>query len=173
MESQYLLCAYGPDRPGIVEELSEIALKNNCGISDSRMALLGDHFSILMLLSGPKGGGEALNKGFAAVRGLTVSLKEVLGRKIKADVFEYSIRVVGEDVKGIVHEVTNYLKAQGANVLTLDTSTGHAPHSGTLLFKMDMVVEVPRTANLRSFKTGLISLCDKLNMDVDAEPVGG
>jgi len=172
MQTQYLLCAYGPDRPGIVEALSDIAVRENFSISDSRMAVLGDHFSVLMLLNGPQEGAEEMKKAVAALKGLTVSLKEVRGRSVKDDVFEYSIRIVGEDHAGIVHEVTNYLKARDANVLSLDTSTGHAPHSGTQLFRMDMIVEVPKKANLRTFKSGLTELCDRLNMDVDAEQAG-
>jgi glycine cleavage system transcriptional repressor len=125
-----------------------------------------------MLLSGPQEAAGAVKKAVAALRDLTVSLKEVRERRARDDVFEYSVRIVGEDHTGIVHEVSNYLKAGNVNVLSLDTSTGHAPHSGTQLFRMDMVVEVPKKANLKAFKAGLLDLCDRLNMDVDAEQAG-
>ncbi|MBL8025631.1 MAG: hypothetical protein JNL74_04435 [Fibrobacteres bacterium] len=172
MNTNILICAYGPDRTGIVEEISNAALKNEFNILDSRMAVLGDHFSILMLVAGTAAMFDVLKKDASSISGLTVSLKSVSDREIKSDVFEYKVKIVGEDAKGLVHEITKYLKSQNANVLTLDTSRGHAPHSGTQLFRMDILVEAPKNVNVRNFKTGLIELCDRLNMDVDVEQVG-
>ncbi|MEK6794671.1 MAG: ACT domain-containing protein [Spirochaetota bacterium] len=172
MDIHYLLCAYGPDRPGIVESLSDIAVKMSFSIADSRMVLLGDHFSVLMLLAGPRENAPGMEKAMHALADLTVSVKEVHARGTKDDVLEYSVRMVGEDSKGIVHGVTTYLKDHRINVLSLDTAVGRAPHSGTPLFKMTMVLEVPKSMNLRELKSGLIALSDRLNMDIDIEPFG-
>ena len=41
----------GPDRPGIVSEISKYVTSNNGNIEESRMIRLGSEFSILMLIS--------------------------------------------------------------------------------------------------------------------------
>ena len=46
-----IINAFGPDRPGIVAEISEIILSCNANIENSKMILLESDFTILMLIS--------------------------------------------------------------------------------------------------------------------------
>jgi len=171
MENQFLISAFGPDKPGIVEELSNMVLKNNCSVADSRMAVLGDHFSVLMLITGEGKNLRSLETDINKIDYLTITFKEVKERKVREDVFVYSIKVVGEDTKGLVHKITAYYKSLGINVINMDTSLTHAPVSGMPMFSMAMQVEVLKETNIRDFKQGLSDLCDRLNIDVDIEQV--
>src|SRR5262245_56349433 len=47
-----VLSALGPDRPGIVAEVTEHLTERGGNIEDSRMAVLGAEFGILLLVSG-------------------------------------------------------------------------------------------------------------------------
>src|SRR4051812_30524641 len=47
-----VLSALGPDRPGIVAEVTEYLTERGGNVEDSRMAVLGAEFGILLLLSG-------------------------------------------------------------------------------------------------------------------------
>ena len=46
-----IINAFGPDRPGIVAEISEIILLFNANIENSKMILLESDFTLLMLIS--------------------------------------------------------------------------------------------------------------------------
>src|SRR5215472_3847551 len=49
---QYLvLSALGPDRPGLVAEVTEYLTERGANIEDSRMAVFGAEFGILVLVS--------------------------------------------------------------------------------------------------------------------------
>lgn len=51
--SEYLvLTAMGPDRTGSVSELTKLASQCGCNIVDSRMAVFGLEFTLIMLLKG-------------------------------------------------------------------------------------------------------------------------
>src|SRR5262245_59721991 len=50
-----VLSALGPDRPGLVAEVSEYLTERGTNIEDSRMAVLGGDFGILVLVSGAEG----------------------------------------------------------------------------------------------------------------------
>ena len=54
MKEYLVLSGMGPDKPGIAKAISEVAYKTGCSIEDSRMALLGGEFAILVLLEGEK-----------------------------------------------------------------------------------------------------------------------
>ena len=52
MTTKLVISALGADRPGIVDELSNIIYKHSLNIEDSRMTVLGGEFAILLLVSG-------------------------------------------------------------------------------------------------------------------------
>ena len=47
-----VLSALGEDRPGIVSQLSKVLLEAGCNIEDSRMAVLGGEFAVMLLVEG-------------------------------------------------------------------------------------------------------------------------
>lgn len=52
MEHHLVLAALGGDKTGIVDEISRTATESKCSIADSRMVVMGQEFSIIMMLSG-------------------------------------------------------------------------------------------------------------------------
>jgi glycine cleavage system transcriptional repressor len=173
MIEHFLINALGPDKTGLVEELSAAVMENGYGIADSRMAILGDHFSVLMLVSGNKKGEEGLRKRFARLKTLEITMRPVKERHALPGLLLYSIRIIGGDARGIVHSITNYLKSRSVNVAAMETWVTYAPHSGTEVFNMHITAEVPQDVNIREFKEGLTGICDGLNLDVDIEPAQG
>ena len=54
MSEDYLvLTAVGTDRPGIVAELTALLAERGANVADSRMAVLGGEFALMMLVSAP------------------------------------------------------------------------------------------------------------------------
>ncbi len=170
MANHYIISAFGPDRKGLVDELSSSVFKNHFNISDSRMAILGDHFSVLMLIAGEASNLAGLTAEVNGIKSLAAQVKEVSQRSLSEDRFEYAIRIMGNDAPGLVRSITHHLKTQGANVASMETWIAPAPHSGTEIFNMHIVAEVPGNTSFREFKDSLVKLCDKLNLDVDIEP---
>ena len=52
MSDYILLSGVGPDKPGIARSISGAAFTAGCSIEDSRMAVLGGEFAILVLIEG-------------------------------------------------------------------------------------------------------------------------
>lgn len=167
MNKTYLIAAFGPDKTGLVNSLTKIILEHNYSIADSRMSILGDHFSILMLISGSKDNADKLKLELKKIGSLKITIENVNKRKIPHDIINYSIRVTGGDTVGIVHEVAHYLTANNVNIVTMETSVSNAPHSGTEVFNLSLIAEVPQDLHLRDFKDGLLDKCEDLNLDVD------
>ncbi len=49
-KSYLVLTAVGPDRPGLVSEISSLVLAAGANLEDSRMAILGGEFALLVLV---------------------------------------------------------------------------------------------------------------------------
>ena len=60
-----VLTGMGPDRSGIVNTLSGFLLDCSANIEDSRMAVLGEQFAVILLASGEDGIEAKLKPGIA------------------------------------------------------------------------------------------------------------
>ena len=74
------------------------------------------------------------------------------------------------DNPGIVHKLANYLSQHSINIVNMQTNSSHAPHTGTPLFMLDMLVDIPAGKDINQLTDEFTILCDDLNMDVDFSP---
>ncbi|OGF99013.1 MAG: hypothetical protein A3F83_10220 [Candidatus Glassbacteria bacterium RIFCSPLOWO2_12_FULL_58_11] len=177
MAEYLVLSGIGPDKPGIARAISGEAYKAGCSIEDSRMAVLGGEFAILVLIGGERQAVELFAgklKQLESETGLTLSMRYTKARpefKVEKGV-PYHLVVVGMDRTGIVFQVTELLSRHGINIGSLETEASHAPVTGTPMFRMTIAMEVPAEVPLRKVREGLAGLCDQLNMDFFLEARG-
>ena len=175
-EKGYLVVtAVGPDRAGIVSDLSSLIHAAAANLEDSRMAVLGGEFALLLLVSGEKTLLERLASDLRAQEsalGLHVHCKPTIGAKVRPNVLPYAIRVSGFDRPGIVQSVTKILARRGINVTALESRVSHAPESGTPLFVLEADLEVPSEVALSELRRELSKKCDEENLDVTLEARG-
>jgi glycine cleavage system transcriptional repressor len=172
-EKAYLvITAVGPDRAGLVSELSSLIHAASANLEDSRMAVLGGEFAVLLLVSGTD---AALTRVEGRVReaegalGLTLLFKRTTGPRTLKNVLPYTIRVSGFDRPGIVQTVTGVLARRGVNVSALESRVVNAPESGTPLFVLEASLEVPSEVALSELRRELGSRCDEENLDLTLE----
>lgn len=137
----------GPDRVGIVEEVTGVVLGLGGNVEASRMARLGGEFAILMLVSLPAARAGGVDAAFEqlAAGGYRVSVTTTDRATAEAHRgwLRYQIEVHGADHEGIIHEIARGLSQRGINIESADTGTTRAPVSGTPLFSMTALVAVP------------------------------
>ena len=178
MNNFFVLTAIGADRPGLVEEITAFLADRsiNINIEDSRMAVLGGEFAIILLASGEESSIKKLEASISKVEkitGLVIQIKPTIDpvqRKIKPSV-PYRIIATSMDHPGIVHEITRILHEHLINIETLDTHITHAPISGVPIFNMRCNVNIPAKEKLAVIKTELKELGDNLNVDIEFEGI--
>lgn len=162
-----VLTAVGPDRPGLVQQISEAVHEAAANLEDSRMAILGGEFALIVLLSGPPAAIAKVRERAAAFDklGLHVSLKETTAPSSAERFLPYRLRVSGVDRPGIVAGVSKALAVRGINVASLESRVQNAPLSGTLLFLLNAELRVPSDIALSSLRRELGAVCDEENLD--------
>jgi glycine cleavage system transcriptional repressor len=147
MRTTVVFTLTGPDRVGIVEEVTEVLVARDCNVEISRMARLGGEFAMLMAVTVPADKREQLESAFEhlAAEGYRVCLSthDHAGNRVPTDSAPYRIEVTGADHEGIVHEIARGLARAGINIESMETGTTPSPISGTPLFMMTAVVAVP------------------------------
>ena len=177
MSAYLVISAIGQDRPGIVDEVSAFVLAHECNVEDSRMAVLGGDFALIMLVSGTEVKVEKLGGHLGELEkqsGLTVVSRSAKSPSAPRAVpaVPYALKAVGMDHAGIVHNIAHLLAEMGINVETAETGTSHSPGTGTPIFSMNMKLAVPGNLQAKEIREQLAKLGDDLNVDISIEPAG-
>ena len=167
-----VLTAVGPDRPGLVNELSVLVGAEGANIEDSRMAILGGEFAVIMLLSGSPASIDHTGQIGPRVEselGLRCLLKATSPPHPPADYLLYRIDVTGVDRPGIVHAVAEILAGRNINVASLESRLTFAPFSATPMFVLEAELQVPSKTVLSELRNDLAATCEEENLDFRLE----
>ena len=176
MTSYVVLTAVGPDRPGLVDEISAFLAGGEINIEDSRMAVLGGEFAVILLGSGDT---DVINKLKDALSplekatGLIIYVKPTLApheRKVVPSL-PHRLAATSMDHPGIVHEITRILHKRNINILSLDTHVVSAPLSGAPIFNMKCLINIPVGEKLSALRKELEKLGDRMDIDIEIEAV--
>ena len=169
-----VLTAVGPDRPGLVDELTHHIAESGCQVGDSRMTVLGGEFAIIMLVSGnwtAVAKFENLVPRLQDSLGLHLQSKRTHEREDASKVVPYAVEVVAMDRPGIVSDVANFFARRGINIEDVYTSTYPAPHTRTTMFSLHMTIGIPGDMSIATVRGEFMDFCDDLNLDAVLAPV--
>jgi len=177
MSKHLVITVSGPDRPGIVDRVTQLLVEHEGNVEASRMARLGGEFAVLMMVSIADDQFDDLRGGIRDLReeGFKVTTRETeRGYSAKyAGWMPYELAIKGADHQGIIHQLAHYLAQNNINIETMDTDVVKAPMSGTPLFKMSAVVLVPPQFNYQTWRQALDAVGDELGVDVTVAPYAG
>ncbi len=174
METHLVISAIGKDRPGIVDALSQTVLDCGCNIGDSRMAVLGGEFAVIMVLSGNWNSVAKLESALSRLEkklDLQVQCKRTEPRTGTDNLIPYGVEVVAVDHPGIVHDVANFFARRSINIEDVYTSRYPAPHTGAPMFTLHMTVGIPADTSIATVRGEFMDFCDELNLDAMLAPV--
>lgn len=170
MNEYLVITAIGADRPGIVDDLSRILLEKHLNIEDSRMSVLGGEFAIILMVSGAPDAIKQVQdqqQSLEQTLQLNLLIKSTSGRAASADTIPYEIKVVGMDHPGIVNRLARFLSQHSINIDDLETESYPAAHTGTPMFAVEMMVDIPSQLATSQLKADFMALCEELNLDAE------
>jgi glycine cleavage system transcriptional repressor len=162
-----VISTIGQDRPGIVNALAEQVAALGLNIDDSRMAVLGGEFAVLMSVSGSVDALTALHSALnqlASDMGLALLFRPTADRT-PAPNLPLSVSVVAMDHPGIVHGVARFFSTRNINIRDLETVAENAAHTGTPIFNLSMTVEVPAGVRIGQLRSDFEAFCDEEGLD--------
>jgi glycine cleavage system transcriptional repressor len=170
---QLIVTAVGPDRPGIVGELTAHVHAAGGNILDSRMVNLRGEFAMMILLecteqSAPKLSRELSGVGEKLALRLTVTQQETHAAPARG--LPYRLKTYSLDQPGIVARLTKVLRDNGVNIEELEARQESAAFAGSPLFLTEMRLTVPADVQLGKLRRELEGVGNELNCDVDLDP---
>jgi glycine cleavage system transcriptional repressor len=171
-ETFLVLSALGPDRLGLVAEVTAYLTERGANIEDSRMAVLGAEFGILVLVSGAADQIAAIERDVAALAkqtGLEVILRRTRSPEEhrRAAVIPCMVTAEAFDQEGIVRAVSTALHKVGVNIVSLETQTYEAPVTGSPLFRMEARVDVPQATGIVRLRRAMDEVAEAENLEIE------
>jgi glycine cleavage system transcriptional repressor len=171
---ELVITAVGPDRPGLVDELTGFLTNAGANIGDARMVNLRGQFAVILMAEASDAALATIRRDVAAHGqkiGLVVNIASQDGKPVRtAAGVPFKLRTYAMDQPGIVHRITHLLHRHGVNIEELQTRLEAGAHTGTPLFTMELRMTVPPTVPVKKLREDLEQLCDSLNCDVDLDP---
>ncbi|MEY4879031.1 MAG: hypothetical protein RJB62_500 [Pseudomonadota bacterium] len=171
MDRSFVFAIIGPDRPGLVELLSDVVVNHDGNWLESRMASLAGQFVGVARVTAPEKKAKAFVLALTQLEttGLRVMLEPVGASEDKPASRRLVINVMGNDHPGIVREISRVLARHNANIVELDTGTREGAMSGETLFYAEAEVDVPPTSSDETLRADLEALSHEIMVDLGLE----
>ena len=174
MEKLLAVTAIGPDRTGLVKDLSQAISSAGGSILQSRMTMLGQEFAMLALVSANwhaiKKVEESL-QNLQTTADLTITIRATREREKQPPAAPYSIDIVSIDQEGIVAGLASFFAQHSIEIADLTTRHYNAAHTGAAMFSVCMAVNIPATIHLATLRDEFHEFCEEQNLDAIFEPI--
>jgi glycine cleavage system regulatory protein len=170
MRTSLILTVIGDDRPGLIEQLSDLVLAAGANWEESRMARLSGKFAGLLRVSVDAERADALAARLTMLDAgdLTVVIKRSVDTR--PDAFRTcGLDLVGNDHPGIIHDISRVLAQHHVNIEELETEVTSAPMSGDPLFRARARLRMPSTMTVDELRALLEALAGDLMVEVTLE----
>jgi len=170
MIARFVLTSIGPDRPGLVDQVTRFILERGGNLEDSRMVNLRGQFAMVMLIAGDEAAAGRLEADLGELEraaGIRAELTAAAAGRpsAAAAAIPYRLNTTAMDHPGLAQSVAHVLGRLGVNIESADTTLKPAPMTGAPLFAMELVVSVPATTRVSELRERLAEVCDDLNID--------
>ena len=168
-----VLSALGPDRPGIVKEISSVIHKAGGNLEDSRMAILAGDFAVIVLFSASDAVVGIIKEKCRVLEeklSLEIHLKETVKSEVDSTSKLFDFEATGVDQPGIVHAVSSILAEFDTNVVSLESRLSHAAFYGTAMFTVRAELQIRSDGIVDQLRKKLDRVCDELQLTYDFNP---
>ncbi|MEV8375318.1 ACT domain-containing protein [Kribbella sp. NPDC056861] len=161
--SQLAVTVIGPDRPGIIADVTEALAQTGVNLEDSTMTLLRGHFAMMIVCSGSF---PEVREALEPLRGeLVITVREMGPEQAHAPIgAPFLLSVHGADRPGIVAAVTRMIASVGGTITDQTTRLSGA------LYVLTAEVELPAGAELGMLQRALEITAEELGVGVTLRP---
>lgn len=167
--SSLVLSVLAPDRPGIVEKISQLVSKHEGSWFNSRLSRIGGWFGGLVEVSvsqkqiGPFT--RALEE-LGASDGIKIVTKTSTEERPKPR-FQFVVEILGNENPGVIERISVAFNSRQINVDELRTRFYSAPISGVPVFKAQLTGAVRQSESLEGLRNLLEGIASDMMVDIE------
>jgi len=166
-----VLTAIGKNKTGLVSELTDLVSQCQCNVVDSKMAIFGSEFTMIMLLAGDAASLVQLEMQLPQLA-MQLNLLTMMKRTTKHQGLsssEYLLVLEGPDQPGTIKQLTSYLANNDIDISSLKSQTMLKDKSEWQV--AEIAVNLPEKMDLHQLESGFNKECISLNMNCVYKPI--
>lgn len=171
MKQNLLIIITSPDRPGIVERITDIVVSHGGNWEESRMARLCGDFAGIVRVSVAEDRADALAAALQrlADEETSVIVKRTREEEVRVTAGQrlYRLHVRGADHEGIVHRIAATLAGHGMNIEKMETGVAAAATTGTPVFRMECLIYVSESISPDELQSMMNGIGDEMAVDIE------
>ena len=174
MPASLILTIVGPDRPGLVNLISDRVTAHGGNWLESRMANLAGQFAGIVHLHVPQASIEALIVAFQELeaQGLRIVVTRGTDGASGAPGRRMKLELIGQDRPGIVRDISHALASRGVSIEELVTDCVSGSMSGESLVRASAQLRVPAHVATAQLRGALEAIANDLMVDLTVDDSG-
>ncbi|NOI66640.1 glycine cleavage system protein R [Vibrio sp. 99-8-1] len=170
MSQHLVITAIGTDRPGISNQVIHLVSSAGCNIVDSRIALFGNEFTLIMLVSGTKiqiSRVETTLPLLGQEHDLITMMKRTLPHEETKHNYRVEVFIQSDDKQGLTEQFTQFFADReiglaSLSAQTIDKDIVQQKHNQ---FHISMRASVDSEYNLMQLQEEFNDLCQLLSVE--------
>ncbi|MDP2573983.1 glycine cleavage system protein R [Vibrio penaeicida] len=169
MLQHLVITAVGTDRPGISNQITHLVTESGCNIIDSRIALFGSEFTLIMLLSGNSNSLARVETRLPLLgqeHDLITIMKRTSPHQHPDHVYRIEVFVESEDKLGLTEKFTQFFADRqiGMSSLSAQTIDKSKVEKEQNQFHIALTAHVDGECNLMQLEEDFQILCSQLSV---------
>ncbi|WP_068712532.1 glycine cleavage system protein R [Vibrio tritonius] len=169
MTQHLVITAVGTDRPGICNEIVRLVTQSDLNIVDSRIALFGKEFTLIMLVSGTASALSRIETRLPLLgqeHDLITLLKRTSPHECLDNTYLVEVFVESEDKPGLTEKFTTFFANRNIGMESLSAQTISKTKLGSDAnqFHIAITAKVDSGYNLMQLQEEFDNLCQQLNV---------
>lgn len=167
MTTSLVLTVIAPDKPGLVELISNTIATHQGNWLESSMSRLAGKFAGILTVSVPEANSPALIDALSALETQGLKIVAEVSHEPAADQRKaLTLELVGHDKAGIVRDLSQALASRHINVERLSTELVSGSMSAEELFKAQADLLAPADTDLDELQEALEAIASDLMVDI-------
>jgi glycine cleavage system regulatory protein len=158
MHAYRIISFIADDRPGLIEEMSDVANAHGANWLESRMSQLAGKFAGIVRLSVP-------SSRLVDRVGLTLRFESAAPGLPADQGSSHHLEILGYDRPGILHEFAAALAQRGINVTDLRSEIRRAPGNPDPLFHASADIALPEALDIGELRNALESIARQMGIE--------
>ena len=169
MAQHLVITAVGADRPGISNQVIHLVSSAGCNIIDSRIAIFGNEFTLIMLISGSKNSITRVETTLPLLgqeHGLITMMKRTLPHQDLSHNYRVEVFIESDDKQGLTEQFTQFFADRdiGLSSLSAQTIDKNKINRDCDQFHISMRATVDSGHNLMQLQEEFNDLCEQLSV---------
>ena len=172
MYSSIIVTVIGPDKPGIVNAISQTAAEAGANWAESRMANLVGQFAGIIHLQVLPTKIETLTKNLKSLEALGLQINIANAQPANGEpVYSrlLNVELIGQDHPGIIRDISKILSEHAISIEELDTEFISGSWSGENLFHSRAKLRVPVKLSEEELQNTLEAIANEIMVDITIE----